>query len=380
MILIPHARARRRLPPAVGLLLALCAVLVVLLTTRNRGTSPTAKTPATHAAGASRVEIKLTPAMQALASQPAGPTTGLFLDRPHASDLRVVTYNVNFDKIFPDVDVVRAEKFQRVLKALDPDVLNLQEIREKSAADVTALLNAIEPRPGGETWYAYQGWTNVIVSKYPLSLTADHTVPRGQRELALALVDLPDERFHFDLYAINNHFKCCGGTANDPQRQQQADAIANWIRDARSLGGEIDLPPGTAIVLAGDLNPVGGAQPLATLLTGDIAGESTYGPDLRPDWDDTDLTDARPLQNAVGPDDYTWRDDNGPYPPGRLDFIIYTDSVIEAAHQFVLNTTTMTDEELVKARLERFDVTLDLVGKNFDHLPVVVDFRQAVGK
>ncbi len=177
----------------------------------------------------------------AVASSGCRTAPSTFLERPDSSDLRVVSYNVYWDKIFPDEDQQQAEKFIRVVKALDPDVLNLQEIR-RDAADVVAVMNAALPLPNGKSWHAFKGYTNVIVSKYPLKMTADRTDPPGQRGLAMALVDLPDDRFAVDLYVLNNHFKCCGDTENDRQRQQQSDAVINWVRDACTAGGAIDLP------------------------------------------------------------------------------------------------------------------------------------------
>ncbi|HMQ15067.1 MAG TPA: endonuclease/exonuclease/phosphatase family protein [Phycisphaerae bacterium] len=319
--------------------------------------------------------LKLTERMRAYRGAKAGVMTSTFIDRFDPRTVRLMNYNVNWDAIFPDVNERAAEKFQRLVKALDPDVLCLQEIREKSAEDVRALLSAISPLPNGATWHAYKGWTNVIASKYPLSLTGDRTVPPGERELAMALVDLPDERFKADLYVINNHWKCCGDTANDPQRQQMADAIANWIRDARTPGGAIDLPERTPLVICGDLNIVGGFQPVETLLTGDIIDERRYGPDFKPDWDGSALTDLKPRHNADGVETYTWRNDNDRWPPGRLDFIIFSDSLLEPVHSFVLNTTVLPPELLARTRLEALDVTLDDVGREYDHLPLVVDFR-----
>ena len=60
----------------------------------------------------------------------------------------------------------------------------------------------------------------------------------------MCLVDLPDDRFSNDLYVMNNHYKCCGGF--DARRQEQSDALVNWQRDARTPGGFITLPAGTA--------------------------------------------------------------------------------------------------------------------------------------
>jgi len=315
--------------------------------------------------------------------------TGTFIDRASHDDLRLVSYNILWNSIFPEVSVAGAVKFARVVQALNPDVLALQEIglhpedrgkpnaRRWTDRDVVALMNSLLPPPEGATWHACQGGDNVIVSKYPLKLVATDTNPPGERQQAIALVDLPNERFAFDLYVLNNHYKCCGNEANDPQRQQQSDAIVGWLRDARTPGGQIDLPPGTAIAIVGDLNIVGTFKPVETLLTGDISDENRYGPDFPPDWDGTGLVDARPLHNIDGPDQWTWRDDNDRWPPGRLDFIIYSDSVLSVAKQFVLNTTTMRPEELKAAGLERFDVTIDDVGRQYDHLPLVIDFRPA---
>ena len=301
--------------------------------------------------------------------------TGTFIDRQQATDLRVVSYNVLSDTIFPDNDPVQAEKFVRVVNALDPDILNLQEIN-RSAVDVVDLMNSIAPLTSG-SWQAHQGRDNVIVSKYPLSMTETDTVPAGQREQAIALVDLPDEQFGEDFYFLNNHYKCCGnvGSSEDDDRQQQSDAIVNWIRDARTPGGSVDLPPGTPIAVVGDLNIVGGPQPLNTLVDGNIIDESTYGSDSPPDWDGSSLTDAHPLHNGSGPDDYTWRNDNSPFDPGRLDYIIYSDSALDVGNQFVLNTVDMSAAELAATGLQQFDITVDLVGDVYDHLPVVVDFR-----
>jgi hypothetical protein len=129
--------------------------------------------------------------------------------------------------------------------------------------------------------------------------------------------------------------------------------------------------------VVGDLNIVGSLGPLNTLLTGDIFDddEDAYGPDSPPDWDGSGLADAHPLHNGVGPADYTWRNDFGSFDPGRLDYILYTDSVASLTKKFVLNTVQMTGEQLAATGLQVFDITKDQEGFHYDHLPVVADFR-----
>jgi endonuclease/exonuclease/phosphatase family metal-dependent hydrolase len=250
------------------------------------------------AAGCERSQPPTSRAVPAPTPPPAGPApataaptvilgrpTGTFIDREDLLDLRLVCYNVGWNSIFPDVSANAAAKFARLMPALNPDILALQEVglhpqdRDKSDArkwtadDVVKLMNQIAPLPKGATWHGWQGSDCVTVSKYPLKMTADTLDPPGERKLALALVDLPDEDFNVDLYILNNHFKCCDAEKNDPLRQQQSDALVAWLRDARTPGGKLDLPKATALVIVGDLNIVGSVQPIETLVRGDIQDE-----------------------------------------------------------------------------------------------------------
>ncbi len=294
-----------------------------------------------------------------------------FVDRLQSDDLRVVSYNVLWDTIFPSENATQAAKFERVVAALDADIWCLQEIDYSTSVNaVLNLMDGIAPIAGG--WYAHKVDDCVIVSKFPLSMQATFTIPAGDKNQAMALVDLPDAQWDHDLYIMNNHYKCCGGF--DHRRQEQSDSIVNWMRDAREPGGFFNLPAGTAMMVIGDLNIVDGPQPLQTLIDGNIIDEASFGADSPPDWDGTDSTDHQPLHNVVGPADWTWASP-GPFPPGRLDYVITTDSVIEAAYSYALNTTTMSGADLAATGLQPNDVTVDSAGVDFDHIPLIVDFR-----
>ncbi len=310
---------------------------------------------------------------------------GNFLARKSPQDVRVLTYNINWDSIFPANDPHnhrfrehdRSEAFVRILKAVNADVVCLQEIGERRpAGDVLRILEQAVPAPAGREWYIYKAADDVIASIYPLRMPAGDTAPPTNRGLAMALVDLPDQMHRRDLYVIDTHFKAAGGTKNIARRQQEADAIVHWIADARQTGGRIDLPHLTPIVILGDMNAydTDPQHHVTTLVTGDIADERRYGPDIAPDWDSTAMTDALPHHNAGLPEVYTWRDDTGQYNPGPLDRVIYTDSVLRIANAFVLDTSKMAPEELQNAGLEAGDVALNAATGLFDHLPVVVDF------
>lgn len=289
-----------------------------------------------------------------------------FLDRWSADDLRVVSYNVYFNSALGASRVADQEtpsRFQRLITALDPDVLALQEMSRGTAGAIATLLNELIPLPSGSGWHTHQWSDNVIASRYPFLST---TRSDGHAD---ALIDLPDDRYDSDLYVINDHWPCC---YDEVGRQYEADRMVRWIDGLRGPGG---LAADTPMVVVGDLNTVGSGQPLRTLLTGDIVNE-WVGADSPPDWDGTPLTNASPLHNGVGPERYTWRDDSDVFEPGVLDHIIYTDSVLETANRFVLNTREMSADDLATYGLQADDVMINVERGFYDHLPLVVDFRE----
>ena len=148
----------------------------------------------------------------------------------------------------------------------------------------------------------------------------------------------------------------------------EVDAFISFILDAKTPGGEIDLPENTPFVLMGDLNLVGLSQQLKTLLYGDIQNTTTFGQGAPPDWDDSDLADliSRQTDKRMA---YTWRNDYGSFPPGRLDYMIYSNSVMEVAKALTIQTEVMPTERLELYGLEEFDTRT-----SSDHFPKVADF------
>ena len=148
------------------------------------------------------------------------------------------------------------------------------------------------------------------------------------------------------------------------------------MRNLRGSDQNNAIAANTPIILLGDMNAVPNAslQALETLLSGDIADEDTYGPDFKIDWDGTDLTDVEPSHNGLGREHYTWRNDNMPFPPSALDRILFTDSVMSVRQSFVLNTMTLSPDELTSLDLEKTDALYGGDPNYYDHLPLVVDF------
>ena len=129
----------------------------------------------------------------------------------------------------------------------------------------------------------------------------------------------------------------------------------------------LDRHKGSPIIYGGDLNMVGLSGPIYTLETGDIFNNNLYGDDFSPDWDSSKLTQivARLTDRAM---DYTWRNDSGSYMPGKLDYIIISDAVIEVLRAYSLQTS-----DLPEARLDQYKLESQDAENTSDHFMVVAD-------
>lgn len=285
------------------------------------------------------------------------------LRKEGAGDLRLLSYNVQRDALF---DPARGPAFARLLQAAAPDVIGFQEILGHSAEETAAVVAAAVPLPSGQTWHAARVNPDlVLVSRYPIRSSFVIEGANQGRANAAFLLDLQAE-WGADLLLIDAHPPCCRA---DVARQVEFDAMMAFIREAKATGGLLDLDPLTPIVLLGDMNLVGFAQQLNTLLAGQIVNTGLFGPSFDPDWDDTPLADLSPRHVAL-PMTFTWYNESSSFHPGRLDFMVYTDSVLEPGNNFVLFTPAMPADSLAAYGLEPDDATFAS-----DHLPVVGDFR-----
>ncbi len=149
------------------------------------------------------------------------------------------------------------------------------------------------------------------------------------------------------------------------------------MRYLKTSGGPLTLEKGTPFVILGDLNLVGSLRPLETLMSGNIVHEDIFGQDIKPDWDDSNLADAKPSHNNRGKDFYTWRWDGSSFPKSRIDYVLYSDSVMKVSHRFVLDTLSLQESERKACGLQKLDSAKSAVLNRvvYDHLPVIVDFQ-----
>ncbi len=276
------------------------------------------------------------------------------LEREQQSDLRLLTWNVLNDSPWNSGSEAR---FGRVLFALRPDIVAFQEVGGHSATEAAALVANWVTASGG-TWVGVGNSDCKLVSRFPI--LGSWAIAGNQA----VLIDTTSEWGH-ELLIINAHLPCCGNQAG---RQAEVDQILEFLREAKSIGGVLDLAPETPFLITGDLNLVQLSQPLTSLLTGDIIENFDHGSDFAPDWDGSDLHNVLPRQTELGMG-YTWRNDQSSFWPGHLDYWIVSDSVLELGRSFTLYTPEMSQSSLSSWGLQASDTLAS------DHLPFVLDLR-----
>lgn len=291
-------------------------------------------------------------------------TPDIVLAKEDTGAIRVMNYNVLFDGL---TDPSRESSFIRILQATNPQIIAFNELFNTSATTVKTFLDTHLPTGNSTGWFTEKlDAGNVTASIFPIQ--QNWQVLPGKR-ITASLIDLP-AHYPKDLIVINSHLKCCDF---DSVRQDEADAIAAFIKDIKKPGGAVDVPDQTPFIVLGDLNLVGDRQQLETIVTGEIVNKQLYGESEKPDWDNTDLVDLL----STHTDDYftfTWKDDFSDFYPGRLDYMIYSESVLDVVKHYTLNTQSIPQAKLQANNIFAVDTKFAS-----DHLPKVADFKFQAG-
>ena len=288
----------------------------------------------------------------------ASPAPGVALSIPGkpAGAVRVVSYNVL--RSSPNA---KPQVFQRILGAIQPDIVLVQEWEAASETEIADWFNAMIPAHTDAGWHVVaiadtvqNGGGVAVVSRYPLTpvFEARPTVPEGATNagkairIASAIADGP----HGPIVLSSAHLKSGGsaGSAEDVRRLDEARTINSWRMD-----GAAPTPTAWRII-AGDMNLVGSWEPLEILGAG-------------LDADGSALT-AAPTQTLGDGTFTTWSERVNAFAPGRLDWLLYSDATCRAVNAFVLDTSRLADDTLARAGLTAADSA-----QASDHLPVVVD-------
>ncbi|MBN1448917.1 MAG: endonuclease/exonuclease/phosphatase family protein [Bacteroidetes bacterium] len=285
------------------------------------------------------------------------PPQPLSLQPPVSGAARLLTWNTLQDGL---IDQSRQDAFRRILTAVHPDIMCFQECFDATAGQVLLFVRSVLDPPEGRSWRTLkldQG--NVLITHFDIE--DSWLVQSGYRESA-SLLRSPAGK---PVLLINAHFRCCEA---DAERQQEADGVIAFLRDAKSFDGRLTLAKGTPMMLVGDLNLVGDRRQYETLITGDIADNARYGPDIAPDWAGGEWTDFV-SRHPVSPLTFTWRNPRSSYAPARLDYILYTRSTMEIVADIIVRTDDMSAVALARLGLQSDDC--DVAS---DHFPRFVDF------
>lgn len=263
-------------------------------------------------------------------------------------DVRIMNFNVLKSSPVTDPD-----RFGRIIRAVNPDILLLQEWDEGDAALVEGWLNAnAAPEGSGNPWVVVKGEPQgvAVAARHALRPMGDPLrIDSGDNARAVRWVGAIVSTPIGDLGVSSVHLKCCGsyGSTEDLRRSSEATAINQALEAFRS---EVK-----GLVLGGDMNLVGSRPPLDMIRSG-----------LDADGTDMETVPARVLGDSIFE---TWWDAKSQFSPGRLDWVTFSDSRLRISRSFVLDTRRLSDAALNKAGLDRGDSAAS------DHMPVVVDLR-----
>jgi endonuclease/exonuclease/phosphatase family metal-dependent hydrolase len=273
--------------------------------------------------------------------------------------IRIVAYNTLSNGL---TDLMRKSHFEKIIKAIKPDIIGFSECWNTEANYVKSIMDQWLPLNTNNGWYVEKQIDRGLITASKWEILDRWEELPNQFPV---LINLPD-KYSSDILFTNAHLNCCG---NESGRQDQVDAYSRFINDAKTKGGEIDLSRNTPFVYAGDLNLVGYSQQLTTLISGDIQNTIDYGLPSYPDWDNSEVSDLISL-HSDSRFSFTWKNENGSYPPGKLDYILYSDAVVSVEKSFVLRT-----EEMNVSRLGKYGLDINNTESASDHFPVIADFE-----
>ncbi len=268
-----------------------------------------------------------------------------------ANSVRVVSWNIELSK-----PMETPAPFARIIKALNPDIILLQEWEKGDASLVKQWFTShvggewnITKAPGDMS----NGGGVAIASRFTLTdIEGDVLTARFRNNNR----DNEDKPIRFVSTVANSpigpmlvgsmHLKARGAkdSVEDRRRMAEARSINTFV------AGQSNVP---LRVLGGDLNLVGSRPPLDVLRAG-----------LDSDGSDLNTVDAHVLGDDAL---YTWKDFGGNFTPGRLDWLVYSDASLTTVNTFVLDTRRIAVELLPPLGLEKADSAAT------DHLPVVAD-------
>lgn len=299
------------------------------------------------------------------------------LARAAGTEFRALVWNVANEGILE-----RPDHFRRILSAVAPDLLILNEVAGAAGRERVAQFLATVDDASGRPWHFTYGLgggyqRTVIASRAPVDefpefrliafpdslvrrwfpLVPPQTQEKERKSIADsvatggAIVTLGGKRvavFGVDLQSAGNRH----GQWQEMRRQAEATLIRDHAVTAIRAHGPVE-----GIIKAGDHNLVGTRTPLELL---DGIGAPFYG---------------KPLDNAYllqldRETATTWTGRGGQFPPGRLDWFSYSGTTLAVLGGFVFDAGDLSPAWRARHHLEADDSE-----KSSDHRPLVVDLK-----
>lgn len=273
------------------------------------------------------------------------PEAGLTVPAKAPGSIRVMSYNV-----LKSQPAKNPGPFSRLIQVIKPDVILLQEW-DADEATARAWFTAVVS--GESKWHARAGMGGevLIVSTYPIRPLLTEPVRAESATNPVRFVSGVVSTPMGDVAVGSVHLKCCGTVGSSEDKRRMAEATA--IREAmESALGATSTP---IRIIAGDLNLVGSVTPLEILSS-------------KLDFDGSSLS---PVEAEIlgDPANFTWFNTAERFPPGRLDYILFSDSTAAVANSFILDTRRLNQKALAAMGLDRNDSAAS------DHMPLVVDLK-----
>lgn len=293
----------------------------------------------------------------------ARPTSDAGVPARTPGALRVLSWNILHDQ-----PLKTPAAYGRIIRALDPDVVLLQEWDTGDSASVAqwfvtnvdaqrewhaVKLEGAEARQGGVAIVSTRELTRLGPGKLALVNADGKESPVRAVTAALGPPANGPTDFFTGAVFTSVHLKCCGSAGGPEDQRRLAEARA--INNAVAMAIAPDPPP--VRLIAGDFNLVGTRPPL------DLARA-----DLDADGSDLAVAEPRVLGDSAL---YTWWDEKSPFTPGRLDYVLYSDSTVRPVRALVFDTWKLSDAALARLGLERSDSSVS------DHLPILIDLAPA---
>nr|WP_321452424.1 endonuclease/exonuclease/phosphatase family protein [uncultured Carboxylicivirga sp.] len=233
-----------------------------------------------------------------------------------AESLEVVTFNLEHFRVNAQPDhpysvSVRIPYIASLIGQLDADVVALQEVGSeyvtlRLADELPGWEGIFTPKSSGKQSLAYLYKTSEVElyesETEALSFGADDYLPFPRLPFK---IKIHHKGTGLDVYLINNHLKCCGGTSNKDRRRDAAEKLKNYIDT------QLDDEP---VIVLGDCNDY---------ISENYSSDNVFW-NFVEDADNYQFTD---MQIAMGDEEY-WSYP-GSYYNSHLDHILITNELFD---------------------------------------------------